>query len=704
MNGQQSPLKVPVGAGRWMQRWLVPALCLVLAAITMAVFGQTRTYDFVDLDDNEYVYENPVVAKGLTFKGIVWAFTDDKTDHWHPLTWLSHMADCQVYGLWAGGHHLTNVALHTAAAVLLFLALREMTGSLWRSAFVAAVFAIHPLRAESVAWIAERKDVLSGVFFMLTLWAYAHYARQPSCRRYTAVALWYGFGLLCKNTLVTLPFVLLLLDWWPLHRVKLDGAGGAKFGAAKLVALFGGLVKEKIPLFLISAGSCAVTVLGPQKVAGSAQVPFLERLGNAVVSYGIYLWQVVFPAGLAIPYPYPPNGQPFWKVALALVLLAAIFICVLACLKKRPYLLVGWLWYLGMLVPVIGIVQISYHAHADRFTYLPAIGLVVAGTWAVADWSMGWNHRRAVLQVLTAAVLGTLMVCAWKQTQYWQNSDILSMRALACTTDNYVAHMVLGNALLRKGNADAAIAHYQQALQINPNYARAYNNLGITLLQKGKVDEAITHYQQALKIEPDYTQAHENLGNALFQKGRVDEAITHYQRALQIYPDYEEAHYNLGNALFQKGRVDEAISQYQEALQINPDSAQGHFTLGIALLRKDREDEAIAHFQQALQLEPADPRFQNNLALVLAAASLRKGSKVVELAQQANKLTGGKNPVILHTLATALAEAGRFPEAVETAQHALRLAGAQSNTALAAQLQRELKLYQAGKPFHTVEQ
>jgi Flp pilus assembly protein TadD len=318
---------------------------------------------------------------------------------------------------------------------------------------------------------------------------------------------------------------------------------------------------------------------------------------------------------------------------------------------------------------VIGFVQISYHAHADRYTYLPAIGLVMAGTWAVADWSKGWNHRRAVLKFLTAAVLGTLMVCAWKQTAYWQNSETLSMRALACTSDNYVAHMVLGNVLLRKGDADAAIAHYQQALQINPNYAQARNNLGITLLQKGKVDEALTQYQEALKIEPDYTQAHENLGIALLQKRKLDEAITHFQRALQIYPDYEEAHYYLGKAFFQKGKVDEAISQYEEALQ----------------------------------LAPSDPKVQSNLGLVLAVASLRKGSNAVELAQQANKLTGGENPVILHTLATALAKAGRFPEAAETAQHALRLAEAQSNTALAAQLQLELKFYQAGKPFQPVE-
>jgi protein O-mannosyl-transferase len=664
MNGQRSPLKCPVGAGQWEQRWRVPAVCLGLVGITMAVFGRTLTHEFIDFDDNKYVYENPVVARGLTFKGVIWAFTDDRTDHWHPLTWLSHMADCQIYGLWAGGHHLTNVALQAVAVVLLFLALRAMTGNLGRSAFVAAVFAIHPLQAESVAWVAARKDLLSGVFFMLTLWAYARYARQPSPGRYAAVAGWFGLGLLCKSTLVTVPFVLLLLDWWPLQRVRLDGAGDGKVGAARLGALLGGLVKEKIPLFLLSVGSCLVTALAPQKVAAYAQIPFLERLGNALVSYGIYMRQEVFPAGLALPYLYPPNGRPFWEVALALVLLVAIFIYVLVGRKKRPYLLVGWLWFLGMLVPTIGLVQISNHAHADRFTYLPGIGLVLAGTWGLADWSEGWKYRRPLLEGLTTAVLGVLMFCAWKQTGYWQNSEVLSRRTLACTTDNYVAHLILGNALLQKGNADAAIAQYQQALQINSNDAPAHNNLGIILLQRDKADEAIAQYQQAVQIQPDFTQAHENLGDALLQKGKADEAIAQYKQALQIYPDYAEAHYHLGNALFQRGRVDEAIAQ----------------------------------FEQALQLEPADPAIQNKLALVLAIVSLRQGSNAVELAQQANRLTGGENPVILHTLAAILAKAGRFSEAAETAQHALRLAEAQSNTALAAQLQLELKRYQAGNP------
>ncbi len=707
MIGQQSSLKVPVGAGWWRQHWRVPAVCLVLAAITFAVFGRTAGFEFLNYDDDRYVYENPVVAKGLTLKGAVWALTYGEIGHWHPLTWLTHMADCQVYGLWAGGHHLTNVALHAVAAVLLFLALREMTGSLWRSAFVAAVFAIHPLRVESVAWIAERKDVLSGVFFMLTLWAYGRYARQPSRWRYAAVALAYALGLLCKNTLVTLPFVLLLLDWWPLHRVTLDGAGGGKVGAARLVGLFGGLAKEKIPLFLLSAGSCVATFLVPEQVLDSNRVPFLERVGNAVVSYGVYLRQMVFPAGLAVPYPNPPNGQPFWKVGLAFVLLAAISMLVLACWKKRPYLLVGWLWYLGMLVPMIGFVQISYYAHADRYTYLPGIGLVLAGTWAVGDWSLGWKHRRAVPGGLMAAVMGALMVCAWIQTAYWKNSETLWNHTLDCTTGNYIAHYSFGVLLDQEGRVDEAITHFQNALQILPAYGAAHNNLGLALLQRERVDEAITHFQRAMQLGPNYMEPCVNLGIALAQKGRVDEAIAQFQKALEIKPNYAEAHCNLGNILLQKSRADEAITHFEKALQIRPGYAKAHSNLGNALLQKGNVTEAISHFQQALQLEPADPWVKNNLAEILATcpeASLRNGHKAVELAEQANELAGGENPIILHTLAAAYAEAGRFSEAVETAQRALHLAGEQSNTRLAGQLQSEMKLFQAGSPFHSPAQ
>jgi len=655
MNGQQSALEVPAGAGRRDQCWRVPAVCLALAAITFAVFGQTAGFGFVNYDDGKYVYDNPMVARGLTLKGAAWALTCGEIGHWHPLTWLTHMADCQVYGLWAGGHHLTNVALQAAAAVLLFLALREMTGSLWRSAFVAGVFAIHPLRAESVAWIAERKDVLSGVFFMLTLWAYARYAYRPSCWRYAAVALAFGLGLLCKNTLVTLPFVLLLLDWWPLHRVKL--------------APFWGLVKEKIPLFLLSAGSCVATVLVPEKLLDSYRVPFLERLGNAVVSYGVYLRQMVFPAGLANPYLNPPNGLPFREVALAFVLLAAISMGVVAFRKGRPYLLMGWLWYLGMLIPVIGIVQISYYAHADRYTYLPGIGLVLAGTWMAGDWSLGWKHRRGVLGGLMAAVMGALMVCAWKQTAYWKSNETWWTHTLACTPGNYIAH----------------------------------NDLGSDLSDRGRFEEAINHFQNALQLKPDYAEAQYNFGNALQREGRADKAVPHYQAALRMKADFAEAWNNLGHALLQKGRVDEAIPPLQKALQLKPDYAEAHYNLGNAYVQKDKVEEAIGHYQQALEIKPADPATQNNLAWVLATgpdASLRNGAKAVELARQANALTGGEDPIILHTLAAAYAEAGRFSEAVETAQKAIEPARVAGQQDLAGRLNIELKRYQAGLPWH----
>jgi protein O-mannosyl-transferase len=726
MTGQQSPLQIPIGAGRRDQLWRVPAVCLVLAAITFAVFSQAAGFGFVNYDDGPYVYQNPVVTKGLTLKGVAWVFTHADCGFYHPLTMLSLMGDYQLHGLHAGGFHFTNVLLHAASVILLFLVLRQMTGALWRSAFVAAVFAIHPLRAESVAWIAERKDVLSGVFFMLTLWAYARYVGRPSRGRYAAVVLAYALGLLCKNTLVTLPFVLLMLDGWPLHR---------------RMAHFGGLVKEKIPLFLLSAGSCVVTVLVPGKMLDSNRIPFLERLGNALVSYGVYLRQMVYPAGLAVPYLYPPDGLPFWKAALAFVLLAAISMVALACWKKRPYLLVGWLWYLGMLVPMIGIIQISYYAHADRFTYLPGIGLVMAGTWLVGDWSMGWQHRQAVLGGLMAAVIGALMVCACKQTTYWKSNETLWPHTLACTTGNYMGHDNLGSALFEEGRVDEAIIHYKNALQIKPDFAEACLNLGNALLQKGcvddaitqyrkalqikpafamahnnlgaifrqedRVDDAITEYQNALQIKPDYAEARLNLAKALMQKGRADEAITEYQNALWINPDVAEAQFNLGNALRQKGRVDEAITQFQQALQIKPDFAEAHYNLGNAFLQKGRVAEAISQYQQALQINSADTAVQNNLAWLLATcaeASLRNGNKAVELARQANALTGGENPIILHTLAAAFAEAGRFPEAVETAKRALRLAGAQSNTRLAGQLQSEIKLYQAGMPFHSLAQ
>jgi protein O-mannosyl-transferase len=757
MIGQQSALKAPVGADRRGQRWRVAGLCVVLAAITFAVFGQTLQHEFVNYDDGDFVYENPVVTQGLTLKGIVWVFTHRTFAIYHPLTMFSLMADHQLYGLHAGGYHFTNVLLHTASVILLFLILRQMTGALWRSAFVAAVFAIHPLRVESVAWVAERKDVLSAFFFMLTLGAYVRYVRKPdSPGRYLVVAAAFVLALLSKPTVLTLPFVLLLLDYWPLRRFEQP---------RKLSRL----ILEKIPLLALAAGACAVAVLVSEHLIipeGNFSIP--ARLGNALVYYAIYLRQMVWPAGLAVPYLSPHNGVQPWEMALAGALLAGLSAVAWGERRRRPWLLMGWLWYLGMLTPMIGIKPVGAFARADRYTYLPQIGIYVALTWLVAEWRMS----RVALGSLMAGVLAVLMVCAWKQTAYWQNSETLWTHTLACTTDNYIAHNNLGGDLLgqgrvdeainhflnalqlkpdfakahynlglaffRKGRVDEAIAQYQEALhinssyadehrnrglalarkgrldeaitqyqqeqQINPDLAEVHYNLGNALLQQGKVDEAITQYQQALEINPDCAEAHYNLGVALFQTGKVDEAITHFQVTLQINPDYADGHRNLGLALARKGRTDEAITQYQQALKTRPDHAEAHYNLGNALLQKGRTEEAISQYQEALQIKPTDSTIQNSLAWLLATcpqASLRNGNKAVELAERANELTGGENTIILHTLAAALAEAGQFTEAIKTAQHALQLAKAQSNTRLARQLQIEMKLYQAGNPFHT---
>jgi tetratricopeptide (TPR) repeat protein len=661
-------------------RWPVLGVCVFLAATIWVAFGQTLHHEFVNFDDDLYVYDNPVVQKGLTWEGFRWALTYGQIGHWHPLTWLSHMLDCQWYGLNAGGHHLTNVLLHTASAILLFLVLRRMTGFLWRSAFVAVVFAIHPLRAESVAWVAERKDVLSALFFMLTLGAYARYAQGRSrvkCRGssagsgslaldprlstldYCLVVLFFALGLLSKNMLVTLPFVLLLLDYWPLGRFS-----------SFTPPVFLRLVAGKIPLFVLTAGSCVATVLVPEKLTAS-HLSFGLRVENAVVSYVTYLWQMIHPSGLACLYPNPQNPLPLWQVAGALGLLLTLSGAAWAFRRTQPWLVVGWLWYLGMMIPVIGLVQISFYAHADRYTYLPQIGLYVLLTWTAADLCAGWRHRRAVLGGCATAILMALIFCARTQASYWRNSESLWTHTLACTSDNVIGHINLGRALFKNGNVDEAIAQYQKVLQIKPDSVEAHNNLGIALLREGGVDEAIVHYQRALQINPDSAEAHNNLGNALLQKGKVDEAIVHYQRALQINPDSAEAHINLGDALFKMGSVDEAIPHFQEALQIKPDSLE----------------------------------VLNNLAWLLATspdAHIRDGVQAVTYAERACELTHyGLIPVV-GTLAAAYAEAGRFDDAIATAQKACALATAAGEQALLAKNQKLLELYRAHQPYHEV--
>ena len=543
---RQEPLPPPPGNTR--QLWIV---CLLLAAIVWAVFGQTLKYDFINFDDCVYVYDNPLIMQGLTATGFATAFSYENTDNWTPLTTLSHMLDCQLFGTHAGGHHLTNVLLHTAAVILLFLVLRRMTATLWPSAFVAAVFAIHPLHVESVAWVSERKDVLSGVFFMLTLLAYLRYIRQPgSLARYAAVATFFTLGLMAKPMLVTLPFVLLLLDYWPLHRFAPAPANTAPVPWLEKLPVSARLALEKIPLLLLSAASCIPTILTEQngiRSEDSYRLPL--RIANALTSYVIQIGRTFWPAKLAAFYPYPTDGLPLTEVSLAALLLAGISLAVFLARRKYPYLLVGWLWYLGMLVPVIGLVQVGLQAQADRHTYLPQIGLALLLTWLVTELTVAWRGRRWILGAGALAVLASLTVCAAQLTACWRNSETLWNHAVECTSGNFAAENNLGCYYYVQKDIEQAIPHFLKAAR--------YNSTAYLMLKQTDSFDVLNDAAWVLATSPDPavrngTRAVElaeracdltkrqmpvclgTLAAAYAETGRFDEAITTAQEACAL--------------------------------------------------------------------------------------------------------------------------------------------------------------------------
>jgi hypothetical protein len=536
-------------------RRVVLAVCCLLALAVAVVFGQTVQHEFVNFDDNVYVYDNPQVVHGLSAQAVAWSFTSLHASNWHPLTWLSHALDCQLYGTQHPGlHHLTNVVLHAAVAIAIFLVLWRMTGSLWPSAFVAAVFAVHPLRVESVAWVSERKDLLSGLFFMLTLGAYLHYVRHPfSWSRYLLVIAMFALGLMAKPMLVTLPFVLLLLDYWPLGRFTShwfprsawEPAGcDAPCRAGRSHAERGNernggrqqclphLIAEKLPLLLLAAASCTVTSLAQRpSIAVSEFLPLSSRVANALVSNVAYIGQSFYPVGLAAFYPHPEDGLPTWKIAGALLVLGGVSAAAWIGRRRFPYLLVGWLWYLGMLVPVIGLVQVGDQARADRYTYLPGIGLCIALAWGGAAVGQKFlsaernaGYRRWAGGVASALVLAALMACAWRQTSFWCDSETLWAHTVACTTHNATAQYNLGVTLAQRGDTAAAIRCFQATLAIQPRSADAENDLGVVLAMSGRLDEATPHFRAALRIRPDLTDAHNNLRMAIEQQNRFHRA------------------------------------------------------------------------------------------------------------------------------------------------------------------------------------
>lgn len=645
------PTVISDTARRHFPTWL---LAVLLALFTIAIYWPATGGGFV-YDDAEYVVNNPHVTSGVTLENVQWAFESGYAANWHPLTWLSHMVDCQLFGLKPFGHHLTSILLHALSTVLVFLFLHGLTGSLWRSLMVAALFGWHPLHVESVAWIAERKDVLSAFFGLLMLIFYTRYAREddainqkPETKNwsfdfqlppdYWLSLFFFALGLMSKPMLVTWPFVLLLLDYWPLARLNSGHVWR--------------LVKEKTPFFALAAATSVVTFLAQRQgeaVVTIASMPVGIRMGNALISYCSYLGKLLWPANLAAFYPLPKQLL-IWNVVLAGSLLIGIS-TLLLMRRRHPFLLMGWLWFCGTLVPVIGLVQVGSQAMADRYTYLPSLGIFILTVWGAYELICRCRLQMVVLSVSAAMVLIPCIMVTRKQIGYWHDSETLFRHALAVTEENSIAHFnlgvanndqgqvdeaigqfqaviqinpedvearaSLGNVLDKKGQTDAAISQYQEALRLRPGYALAHNNLGLIFVKKGLTAQAVSQYEEAINLKPDLAEAHINLGFILCEQGQIAESISQFQTAIHFKPDFAEAHFDLGVALGKSGRVDEAIGQYQAAIQIKPDYVEARFNLGNAFFKQSQFDEAATQFKGVISLKPDYAAAHNNLGIVL---------------------------------------------------------------------------------------
>jgi len=657
---------------------------LLLALVTLLVYLPASRDGFVNYDDQDYVTENSAVQKGLTWTGIQWAFTTGHASNWHPLTWLSHMADCELFGLNPGAHHLVNVLFHTVNAVLLLLLLFRMTGALWPAAFVAALFAWHPLHVESVAWISERKDVLSTFFALLTLLAYARYAqhvtsdmcqvtrtnsasspvtRHPS-RFYWLALLFFALGLMSKPMLVTLPFVMLLLDYWPLHRLS-SGTG------RPATALH--LAWEKWPFFLLTIVSCVVTFLVQSQRSGDAVaslelVPLHYRFCNALVSYGLYLLKMVWPVGLAVFYPLP--GHLTWILMAAItsaVILVIISSFVWQAGRAHAYLPVGWLWFLGTLVPVIGLVQVGGAALADRYTYIPSIGVFIAVTFGLCDLADRFQFPKKAIATTAVLILATSLILTENQLRYWHDSETLFAHALAVTKNNHVAHV----------------------------------NLGVALEQKGKLNEALAEYRAAEQLAPELYHIHNNLGNLLDNLGHPNEALIEYRWAVLLNPSLPSLHNGEGMILAELGRFDEGLCQFKEASRLDPTYPWAHLEIGKLRLKQGRDAEAIDELRAALRIDPDNFQILAYTAHVLAAdenPQIRDGRTALVLAIKAKLLTGETQPYVLDALGMACAETGDFTNALEETQKAFDLAIAAKMKKLEP-LQQRLELYKNHQPW-----
>ena len=679
-------------------------VCLFLVLSILYVYWQVRHFSFLNYDDPQYVTANYDVQAGLTFESIRWSLTATQASNWHPLTWLSHMLDCQIYGLDPGRHHLTNLLFHILNTLLLFLVFKKMTGAIWKSAFVAALFALHPLHVESVAWVSERKDVLSVFFGMLTLWSYSRYVETSRLDKYLLLILFYILSLMAKPMLVTLPFVLLLLDYWPLRRFQLKSSDNENVAIQR--SFYFGLIREKIPLFLLSTASCVVTYL-VQKSGGAvdslAAIPFHVRIANALVSYVSYIGKMIWPHNLAVLYPYQ-KSITLWKIAGAGLLLVIISVFVFRMLRTKPYLSVGWLWYLGTLVPVIGIVQVGSQALADRYTYVPLIGIFIMITWGISDWVSKKHYGKIGLFTVAAFILSILMTTSRLQVKYWSNSVALFDHAINVTGANCNAQLNLGEALAAQGKIEKAVEHYKTALKIKPDLAGAHLNMGVYFRREGKLDDAINHFSKVLHGKSDDTATAQcELGDTLEKKGDLSRAVTHYLEAIKIRPGYAKAYNNLGVILASQNKVKAAIVFLSKALQINPGYSGAYFNLGKIYFNLNDPEKAIFQYKKALQFDPNMIQALYHLSWMRAThedKKYRNGKEAVELATRLCKITQFHQPLALDALAAAYAETGKFNEAVFTAEKALKMDLKQSPKSFAQGLEQRLKLYQNKMPYH----
>jgi Flp pilus assembly protein TadD len=614
---------------------------LFLVIITGTAYLQVKDHDFVNYDDNEYIAENLHVQAGLTFENVAWAFGTYHVSNWHPLTWISHMLDVQLFGLKPGAHHIINLLFHVANTLLLFLVLHRMTNVLWQCVFVAAVFALHPLHVESVAWASERKDVLSTFFWLLTIGAYVYYVERPGFKRYLLVILCLALGLMSKPMLVTLPFVLLLLDYWPLHRLqsedqtkthqklpekpaehrdkkqkprnnsdKIPSQMDKTVLANSQWSIIRQLVLEKVPLLVLSVSSCIITYIAQQK-GGSLRTlevfPLTTRIANASVSYVGYVWKMIWPDNLAVFYPHP-GMLPLWQVLGASLLLIGITLMVICTAKRLPYLAVGWLWYIGTLVPVIGIVQVGLQARADRYTYIPLIGLFIIVAWGIPESLKRWRHRKEALFASAALSLSCLFIVTWTQVGYWQNSITLFDHTLKVTAHNSIAHYNRATAYLELGNYRQAIGDYDRAIEINPKSAEAYYNRGTAYGRLGNDKQAIGDYDRAIEISPRHANAYNNRGIVYGRLGNNRQAIEDYGKAIEINQKNAEAYYNRGIVYARLSNYKQAIGDFDRAIELNPKSAEAHYNRAASYYNLGNQRQAFEDLKTAARYGDEDAK------------------------------------------------------------------------------------------------